>query len=564
MLAFIAALGIRYWASSKTLQYLGPTHIASNGIVLFVHLNGDLIKLNGQGKMLDRYTQQQTGFDRPPIDLRVLSDGRLLYAEHQPARIRLCNTNTWHCEELGKGLVNKFRREYKVWVDEPNAQLIFTDAAGGGVWAQPLQGGDASALMAPTSCVANDLAVTEQGRIWVADSGNYRLIELAQSTNDALAPIDESMPQREISREISTKHDLVRGNRNFPMMLAQDPKGNWWVTQPTATAGPHADILLYDPDEGVKSRIDLPQEVFAFDIAAMGNHMIISELDGYRLHSINTETFAISEFGDEQFKTLMQETQQRYSDFNNTSNHAMVAMLVFGSLMIIAAFVATPKHKRWTKRAKPVNLQPSDALMPPIQGTYWLKRNPATDRFLKYGEPVFYILIALVAIMLISVVIPIETLGDKTDDPKAQQSLQLLSQMVLFLAIVIALLPIMGRIGFNAAKRLLGTDGNCLFIKLHDGQQLRVDPKELAYTKATLFYRHYVLPLQNGYYRPFYAPGELQSYLFPLLSQASKLNPWQVLKHLWIYRSAATAFHFIYFTALFVVLFWFSLRIEAL
>jgi len=174
MLLFITALGVLYRADSKTVDYLGPTHIASNGSILFVHLNGDMIKLDANGKLLGRYPRQQTGFDRPPIDLRLLSDGRLLYAEQQPARIRLCDTQSWQCEDLGKGLIQKFKRQYKVWVDEPHSQLILTDATGGGVWVQPLQGGEAKSVVAPTSCVANDLAVTKDGRIWIADSGHYR------------------------------------------------------------------------------------------------------------------------------------------------------------------------------------------------------------------------------------------------------------------------------------------------------------------------------------------------------------------------------------------------------
>lgn len=564
MLLFIAALGMRYWASAKTVDYLGPTHIASNNTVLFVHLNGDMIKLDAQGHMLDRYPPQQTGFDRPPIDLRVLSDGRLLYAEQQPARIRLCNTDTWQCEELGRGLVERLKRQYKVWVDEASNQLILTDAAGGGVWAQPLQGGEATAIVASTSCVANDLAITDQGRIWVADSGNHRIIELAQTTQSiqTQTPNVGEMKYVEISKEISTQHDLVQDNRDFPMMLAQDNQGNWWVTQPKASAGPHADVLVYHPDNGVIRRVELPQGVYALDITPMADNVIITDLDGYRLHKINTDTFEVSSFGDVHLKNLLQLTQRDHLRYDALSTHAMTLMVVFAILMITAATFATPKGKRWSQRPQPVVLQASESTLPPIHGVYWLKRNPKAEKVLQWGEPIFYIITIAFIVFLLATIPNLQGLDDESNSAQAQQMLALLQQMLLFLAGMFTFMPIIGHFAFSAAKRKLGTDGRNLFVKMANGEILHADPRDLVYTKTLLFYRQFSLPVQNGYQQSFYADDELQSYINPLLKRARKLNSWQLLKHWWFHRNGVSILQLFYLLSIAMGLLWFWLRIK--
>jgi len=354
----------------------------------------------------------------------------------------------------------------------------------------------------------------------------------------------------------------VRGKRDFPMMFAQDNKGNWWVTQPTASAGPHADILVYDPDHGVKARVDLPKEVFAFDIAPMANRVIVSELDGYKLHSIDTDSFEVNDFGDEQFNALLSQTQQTYQYYKNTSNQAVIAMIVFAVLMITAAVFATPKDKRWSKRPQPVNLQPSDTPMPKINGIYWLKRNPGIDRYLIWGEPIAYGLTIVLIAILMAVFPEISALSGKAADAKEQRTFQMLLQMLEFMTVMFLPLPFMTRISFNAVKRTLGTDGSYLYIKLRNGQQLLAHPKDLLYTKASIIFQQYTLPLQNGYQKPFYEDGELQTYISPLLKQARKVNSWQLFKHLWAHRNPVLIFNMMYFLVTGVGLFWFWLRIK--
>ena len=80
-------------------------------------------------------------------------------------------------------------------------------------------------------------------------------------------------------------------------------------------------------------------------------------------------------------------------------------------------------------------------------------------------------------------------------------------------------------------KRKLGTDGNRLYIRLTDGREFSVDPSQLAYTNRLILYRKYTLPLQGGKQQALYAPGEVETWIAPLLRQSRKLTELQALKH---------------------------------
>ena len=83
----------------------------------------------------------------------------------------------------------------------------------------------------------------------------------------------------------------------------------------------------------------------------------------------------------------------------------------------------------------------------------------------------------------------------------------------------------------RAMKRKLGTDGRRLYIRLTDGRELSVDPAQLAYTNRLILYRKYTLPLQGGKQQRLYAPGEVETWIAPLLRQSRKLTEMQALKH---------------------------------
>ncbi|MFC1740623.1 hypothetical protein ACFL0N_04010, partial [Pseudomonadota bacterium] len=68
---------------------------------------------------------------------------------------------------------------------------------------------------------------------------------------------------------------------------------------------------------------------------------------------------------------------------------------------------------------------------------------------------------------------------------------------------------------------------------------LGTDPKlegDQVYTQRMLHYRRYTIPLQGGVQQALYMPGELDTWLAPLLREARKVSAWQEMKHQWKYR----------------------------
>jgi hypothetical protein len=105
---------------------------------------------------------------------------------------------------------------------------------------------------------------------------------------------------------------------------------------------------------------------------------------------------------------------------------------------------------------------------------------------------------------------------------------------VLFLCILSLLLSIpFIRLSLSGMKHKLGTDGKRLHIRLAEGRELAVDFAQLAYTDRAIFYRQYILPLQNPKRRSLYAEGEVETWLAPQLRQSRRLTAMQAVRQEW-------------------------------
>jgi hypothetical protein len=95
LVLLLGSLAARFWAGEQSNRFTGPTHIAAGAGQVWVFAAGELFRLSPEGESAGVYPSSQTGLESDPIDLRVMTDGRLLLAEQQPARIRLCDPGAW-------------------------------------------------------------------------------------------------------------------------------------------------------------------------------------------------------------------------------------------------------------------------------------------------------------------------------------------------------------------------------------------------------------------------------------------------------------------------------------
>jgi sugar lactone lactonase YvrE len=528
----IAGLIARFWTSDRAYGFTGPTHITAGGEHVYLFASGDIYRLTHAGKLLNVIPRQLTGLSDDPIDLRVSADGKLLIAEQQPAAMRLCDVNSWVCRPIGTAIESVIERQFKVLSSATPNELLLTDARGDTLWRMSGPGGKLQKLV-PDGTLANpnDMAFDKSGNLWVADTDHRKIVELLAAGNGNYIP----------GRQHSAMNGLTIGKRFYPMMLARTADGRWWVTQASEFSEPYSDLLVYDPDDGVQALIDLPDGAYATDIVALGDTVLVTDLERFTVYQVQSNSLEVGEFGDEHFRRRLAQIHEHRNYYNRLGDWSLAAIILFAALMILSAIWATPRERRWTRPAALFDPTQASGQVPRTSGIHWLERDPKIDRSLKWLEQLGFILfIALVAGALVLYLWvrvqagpdPGEELGSKFRE---------LGIILLLIGVLLALIIPFIRFSTRAMRRKLGTDGKRLHIQLEDGRQLAADPSQLSYTGRVILYRQYTLPLQGGKQQPLYLPGEVETWLAPLLRQSRKLTATQAMKHQWNNRDSMTA-----------------------
>ncbi|MHB8728110.1 MAG: hypothetical protein ACYC9K_03635 [Sulfuricaulis sp.] len=530
MLLFLGTLGLRIWASGKSTETVGPDHIAVGQDRVYVHMNGAVFVLSADGKLLATKKIEPLIHDNSLIDLRVLPDGRVLLARQQPAGMALCDPVSWQCDPVGQGMSAKISGQFKVLADEPSQQFFITDFSSG-LWSQPFKKGEPQPLVSPdTLLYPNDIAMDADGRLWIADSGHHRLVAFERKGDGRWEKV----------HELEARNRLIRPGRDWPMMLAMGADGNWWVTQPTRHGG-KGDLLVYQPENGAQSRIDLPEDAYPTDVASLGAAMLVTDMDKFKIYRVDTSSHVLGEFGDAAFRERMSQAAAHKAGYQTMVDQSVIGMVAFGALMMLAAFWASPKGKRLTPVLKVAPLIASGAAMPVLKEIYWLKRNPKTERMLRWAKPLAFVVpIVIVAMLGFQFFLLSGAAGATNLTPEKLKKLEELKTLLFMLAFFILGLPIVALNSLRSLKRRLGTDGQRLFIMLDNGRRISLAPEQLVYSTQLIAYQGYIFPIQTGKKQPLYEAGEIETFIAPLLRRAKKLNAWNIFRYLVEQREPVT------------------------
>jgi hypothetical protein len=526
LVLFLSAFGARVWTSGEASRRTGPDHIAVVGERVIVHVKGELLTLSTAGTVQHRQPLAALGLQDSPIDLRALEDGRLLVAGQQPAQVRLCDPVSWQCSAVMLSAPDKVRAQFKALV-VGNQQLIMADFQGRALWRQPLAGGTAERIVDREELKGpNDLVLDGRGRLWVADSAGARLVRFDQ---------DISGNWRH-DATLDARHEHHRGQCTWPMMISVSNDGSLWVVQPDSI-GKNADLIVYHPELGAQSRIALPEPA----IARLGSAMLVTDMNHFRIHRVDTVSQLVSSFGDDRFREEMRQGAESRTRYRAYSDVALTGIFVFAALMIVFAFIATPREKRWTAPARVAPpLAPASGPSPMLSQVHWLVRNPATDRLIKYSV---YGGFATSLMMLAFPFIFMHSFGFVLPDaatPDAMAGYDKLKKLgALFLVLSVGV-PLATWQATKSFKARLGTDGRRLFVRTSDGREYSFDAAQLVYSRRTIACRQHAFAVQMGNGQPLYADQEVDTYLSPLLSQARKLGPIEMLRYQFTHRNRAT------------------------
>jgi len=523
----LASLGGRFWAVEQAWQKIGPTHIAVRGEQVYLFAAGELMHLSLDGELLHRWGPEQTGLNDEPIDLRVVADGRLLLAEQQPARIRLCEPQSWVCEELAGDLGNELRRQFKVLPGKAPYEWLVTDAPGDTLWGVRQEAGEPQRLL-PDDTLAgpNDLAFDVDGNVWVADTDRRRIVELKFMPGGGFEP----------GREHSAVNHLTVDQRFYPIMLAAAPDGLWWVIQAADFSDGSADLVTYHPDAGVTARFDLPGSVYPTDIAAADGRMLVTDLDQFAVYTIDTSSQAVSVFGGAAFTDLMSALKVRKDRFLRMSTLALAGVIVFGLAMLAAALKATPADKRWTRASSAIDFDKAGQHPAETTTIHWLLRDGRAERASKWAERFAYLMIGSMLVLLLVIYgWALSQAGASPGDELGEKLNELGLLLLLCALVLVAAIPLL-RFALRPLKYRLGSDGRRLYLRLADGREQAASPSELAYTDRALLFRQYAVPLQTQHRRNIYLEGEVENWLLPLLKDAEKITVLQAFKRQWQQR----------------------------
>ena len=530
MLLFVACLGLFAWASNLGAAVTGPVHITANATRILVTLNGELLVLDSSGALQERRSLEALGIDPYPIDLRWQDDSTLLVATQRPAGLHSCNYPAWQCRAIENPLFENLYRQIKVLPDPSDEGFFISDTAGGRLYWLSTDGRNSRELPAAKGFnTVNDIALDDEQRLWVADSGNRRIVMLQADANGEWG----------ITGELSAKSAPARPDVDWPMMIALSADGNAWVVQPDAT-GHRADLLLYDAQLGVKARIDLPDDADPTDVVRSGQSMLITDRDNYRLMSVDIHSHAVSDFGGHRLQAILDAAARERADADSTTDLALAGMVVFGVLMVALAVWATPKGQRFTQGPKVPTLEARAGVEPHSSSLHWLVRDPKTGTFLRSLGRMLLVTTAAMLCLLVYTGYFINGLLDGETARQAVSCVAGITEMLVILGILVLGAPMLGYLGLRQMRNRLGSDGHNLHVQLYDGQRLVLDPARLVYTKRILAYGKHLFPIQTGNRKPLYAEGELETHILPLLSRATRLGPFAMMRYLFRHQEPMT------------------------
>jgi hypothetical protein len=323
------------------------------------------------------------------------------------------------------------------------------------------------------------------------------------------------------------------------MMIALASDGNAWVVQADAT-GKRADLLLYDAQLGVKTRIDLPENVYPTDVTRSGKSMLVTDMDNFRIIGVDIDSHATTAFGDQRVQEILDAAAKQLADADRMLDLALAGMVLFGLLMIALAFWATPKGQRFTPGAKVPTLEARAGAEPRSGSLHWLVRDAKTGKFLRSLRRM---LLVTTAAMLGLTVYTWYVINGLLDEKAAQQATTCaadINEMLAALGLLILGAPVLGYLGLRQMRNRLGSDGHYLHIQLHDGQRLALDPAKLVYTGRILAYGKHLFPIQTGNRKPLYAEGEIETHILPLLSRATRLGSFAMMRYLFRHQEPMT------------------------
>jgi hypothetical protein len=530
MLLFLACIGLLAWASKQGAAITGPTHITAGAARVYAVLNDEILEFDVHGSLYARHRLQALGIDAPVADLRLADDGTLLVATQKPAALYSCESTVESCRAAENPLFKALEAQIKVLPAAGGAGTFVSDTAGGRLYWLSADAVNAQDLTpARQFNWVNDIALDDGQRLWVADSGNRRIVLLRKQAEGAWA----------MDGELEARSELARPGLDRPTMLALAPGGDAWVVQSDA-AGSRADLLVYDARLGARARVEMAADAYPTDVVRLADSMLVTDMDAFRIERIDIDSHAVMPFGDQRLQPILLAAAAERARVDAAMELALAGMLLFGVLMVAMAIWATPKGRRLTAGRKLPRLQAragSELRRGPL---HWLVRDARTAKWLRLAQQLLWVTTLVMAGALVFAWYALHKLLDDEAIQQAPACVAGIGELLVVFGVLALGGPVLAYLGFRSLRNSLGSDGHYLHVRLHQGQHLTLDPARLVYTDRFLAYEKHLFPVLTGNRKGLYAEGEVEAHIAPLLSRATRLGALAMMRYQFRHREPTT------------------------
>jgi hypothetical protein len=317
MVVFLISLVIYIWSSAKLSQSDTLDHLSAFDDNVYIKFNYTLYHLNAGGNLLNSVKLSSLGIEGDLSDMQVLKDGSMLFGDFQSKRIRHCNMETLKCHVIGpngKPLKNPFN----FYADETRGLLFIIDTSRHELLVQDMEGNGIKELIDEnTLSYPNDVRVSNDGLIEVADTDNHRIVKFALHRNAV----------EEVESIYVNKGKLTRATHKWPVAFIQTAGNDLWILNANKDME-YSDLVVYDNLGKPKRRIPLEYQADPFEIASANGKVLLTDSKNLKVYSINPNSYSISLFGDKAFQTEINNFKDKNLFYKNIKWFALFFLII--------------------------------------------------------------------------------------------------------------------------------------------------------------------------------------------------------------------------------------------
>lgn len=536
ILLIIGLLILRLYFYDQAYSIQPPDYIVANDELAVVSFDGNLYVLDHLGNTLYAHPLTKAGIPDDIADMQLLDSETILLADWENYQIKKCLLQTLTCESITPSLRNRLGRFFKFYYRAEHNDILFADTNRHRILKYDIPSSSFSTLSEKKQFLyPNHLKMEPDGLLYVTDTNHHnigRFKVLDDKVINAADPIH--VP------------DSLSKNR-YPIFYFRFKNNDIYVLQANRALS-NPDLILFGHD-GSSRRIDVEPDADMTVMASMGNRLLVSDREQYKIHSIDTTTHEVSLFGDKRFIGELKASKDK-SRLMMRLGDIMLYLMIATVICVIVFIVILASQAKHVSQHSVLEAKTSTAgklpAIPPGR-VLWLDKNPKF-RFLFLG------LMVILPLMAGILYYTFDLLGIQLGENEAIYNKLLLS--VSMIALISLYSVFMAYI--NLSDRI-GTDGKSILFKRF-GRIIQVDPASLFYSEQYMQFGNRLFTYRNNMKACFHDPTQFEAYIQPLLTDNSqRVSNLKIFKNVLRRPDILTVINILILSALtvsFVVIFW--------